>query len=207
MQLKDGTYAPGSTTILGQLDKPFLVKWANNLGKKGIDSTEYTNEKAKIGELIHRIIQSHLLHTELDVSNYTDEELVIAEKAFYRYLDWERQHIIEDIEVEKELVSETYKYGGLLDIYCKVDGLWTVIDIKTSKSINIEQEIQVASYEMLVRENNLKVEQLLIINPGKEDNSKLLTKEITFNDSIKYFKLFKSLIDVYYIKKEIGWKE
>lgn len=207
LKLSDGTPVPGSTTILKQLDKPFLVKWANKLGKEGKDVTEYVNNSAKLGTLIHSIVESHLLKQEIDVSNYTDDELTLAELAFGRYMAWENQHTIENVEVEKVLVSETYKYGGSIDIYCKLDGVYTVIDLKTSKSVSLDQEIQVSSYEQLVRENDLLVDRLLIVNLGKEATSKLNVVEITRNKSSKYFKLFKQLLDVYYTKKEIGWKD
>ena len=207
LRLSNGTPVPGSTTILKQLDKPFLVKWANKLGKEGKDVTEYVNNSAKLGTLIHSIVESHLLKQEIDVSNYTDDELTLAELAFGRYMAWENQHTIENVEVEKVLVSETYKYGGSIDIYCKLDGVYTVIDLKTSKSVSLDQEIQVSSYEQLVRENNLLVDRLLIVNLGKEATSKLNVVEIARDKSSKYFKLFKQLLDVYYTKKEIGWKD
>lgn len=174
------------------------------MGKQGKDVNEYKEEKARLGTLIHNIIQSHLLQRELDISRYSEEELRLGEQAFYRYLEWEKQHTIENVEVEKGLVSETYKYGGYLDIYCKVDGVYTIIDIKTSKDVGIEQKIQVSSYEQLVRENNLLVDRLLIINTGKEENSELQIVEIARDKSSKYFKMFKALLDVYYIRKEIG---
>jgi len=205
LRLKDGTIVPGATTIVGQLDKPFLISWANRLGKEGKDVEEYKKQKAKLGTLIHNIIQSHLLQRELDVSAYNDDELSCGDKAYFRYLEWEKQHTIEEVEVEKELVSELYKYGGYLDLYCKLDGKYTVIDIKTSKSISIDQEIQVSSYAQLLMENNLPIDNIMILNLGKEDNSKLQVKEISNGDMIKYFKMFTKLLDVYYTKKEIGW--
>lgn len=205
LRLKDGTIVPGATTIVGQLDKPFLVSWANRLGKEGKDVAEYTKQKAKLGTLIHTIIQSHLLRRELDVSAYTDDELSCGDKAYLRYLEWEKQHTIEEVEIEKELVSELYKYGGYLDLYCKLDGKYTVIDIKTSKTISIDQEIQVSSYAQLLMENNLPIDNIMILNLGKEDNSKLQVKEINKGDMTKYFKMFTKLLDVYYTRKEIGW--
>lgn len=208
LQLRSGKYVPGATTIVGQLDKPFLVTWANELGFARIDYKEFVDKKAKLGSLIHDIIQSHLLHTEIEIPpTITDDELALAEAAFYRYLEWEKDHTISDVEVEKGLVSETYQYGGYLDIYCKVDGVWTIIDIKTSSSINLEQQIQVSSYEQLVRENNLPVDCLLIINTGKDPSSELEIMEIARDRASKYFKLFKALVDVYYIKKEVEKKD
>ena len=49
----DGTLVPGSTTITGLLNKPALVKWANNLGLQGIDSSKYVDKAARVGTLIH----------------------------------------------------------------------------------------------------------------------------------------------------------
>lgn len=208
LTLKNGRYVPGATTIVGQLDKPFLVTWANNLGLSGIDYEEFVDKKAKLGTLIHNIIQSHLMHTEIEIpQEISDDELALAEQAFYRYLGWENNHTISDVEIEKGLVSETYKYGGYLDIYCMVDGKWTIIDIKTSNEITVEQQIQVSSYEHLVRENNLPVDQLLIINTGKDTASQLQVMQIALDRASKYFKLFKALVDVYYIRKEVEKKD
>ena len=208
LQLKDGAFVPGATTILKLLDKPFLVKWANKLGKEGKDCDEVRDQAAQMGTLIHEIIQSHLTKTEITIDEkYTDDDIANAEKAFARYMEWEANHTIENVEIEKELVSETYRYGGYLDVYCKVDGYWSIIDIKTSKKIGTEQAIQVSAYEQLVRENNLPVDRLYIVNVGKLDNSKLEVMEIARDKSSKYFKLFKQLVDVYYTKKEIGWDD
>lgn len=205
LKLKSGMYVPGATTVVGLLDKStFLVPWANNLGLLGIEYEPYVDKKAKLGSLIHEIIQSHLLHVEVEIpKDITDDELALAEQAFYRYLEWEKQHTISDIEIEKSLVSETYKYGGYLDIYCKVDGVWTVIDIKTSSDINLEQRVQVSAYEHLLRENNLPVDRVMIINTGKDVGETIKVEEIALDKVSKYFKLFKSLVDVYYIKKEV----
>ena len=102
LQLKNGTYVPGSTTILGLLDKPFLVPWANKLGKQQIDVQEYVDQAAKQGELIHLILDSHIMKEEIDLDKYSDEEIRIGEEAFNRYMEWERNHTIEFPEVEKE---------------------------------------------------------------------------------------------------------
>ena len=206
LHLQDGTKVPGATTITGQLGSPFLTKWANDLGKQNIDVTEYTTNRARQGELIHTIIQSHLLKTEVDLSKYSENEIILAEKAFWRYVDWEEEHIIENVEVEKELVSELYKYGGFLDIYCKVDDKYTVIDIKTSKDIGLDQKLQVSSYVQLLRENNLPVEQYMILNTGKQIDSELQIYYLSESEVVKYCKVFNKLVELYHIRKEIGWK-
>ena len=156
--------------------------------------------------MIHTIIQSHLLHIEVDLSKYNDSEIVLGEQAFERYLEWEKQHTIEEVEIEKCLVSEVYKYGGYLDLYCKVDGKYTVIDIKTSKSIGLEQKIQVSSYVQLLQENNLPIDNYIILNTGKQVGSQLQVYELTKEEVIKYLKVFNKLLELYYVRKEIGWE-
>lgn len=46
--LSDGTLVPGATTVTGLLNKPALVKWANNLGLQGIDSSKYVDKAARV---------------------------------------------------------------------------------------------------------------------------------------------------------------
>ena len=51
---KDGKRVPGVTTILGVINKPALVRWANNLGLQGIDSTNYVDATARCGTWLTR---------------------------------------------------------------------------------------------------------------------------------------------------------
>lgn len=205
--LKDGvTRVPGATTISGMLDKPFLVKWANKLGKQGIDVTEYTATAAKQGTLIHSICESHFTKTEVDLSKYSDEEIVRAENSFFKLLPFEKDHTIETQFCEKAFVSEEHKFCGIVDAYCIIDGKYTVVDFKTSKSISKEQILQVSSYIPLMRENGYQVDQLLILCMSKEDNIPFAYKFVSEEESRPYFEIFKRLLDVYWIKKELGWE-
>ena len=205
--LKDGTKVPGATTICGQLDKPFLVKWANKLGKQGIDVTEYTNSTATLGTLIHTIIESHITKTPVDLTDYKEEDIQNAEYFFFNnYMLWEKQHKVEPIFCEQSLVSEIYKFGGIIDFYCKLDDKYTVIDFKTSKHISDEHILQVSSYVQLLKENGYEVEQLLILDVKKEKDSPLEEKLLQADEVDDYWNLFKILIDVYWAKKKLKWK-
>ena len=66
--------------------------------------------------------------------------------------------------------------------------------------------MQVSAYDVLVRENELPVEQRMIINTGKLEDSTLLIEEITSKEAVSLFNVFKILLDLYYARKEIGWK-
>ena len=207
LYLKDGTRVPGATTIAGLLDKPYLVKWGNKLGKEGIDVTEYTNNEARKGTLIHTIIESHNNKEEVDLGEYSDDEIFEASTVFYgHYKKWEEQHQIEPIFSEKSLVSEEYRFGGIVDFYAKLDGKYTVIDFKTSKSISKEHFLQVSSYVQLLKENGYQVEQLLILDVKKRVDVPLEEAYLTIEETLPYWEMFKHLLSVYYIKKELEWK-
>ena len=87
--LSDGTLVPGATTVTGLLNKPALVKWANNLGLQGIDSSKYVDKAARVGTLIHALVEAHITGNKADLSDYTDLEKEMANVGFKKYLDWE----------------------------------------------------------------------------------------------------------------------
>ena len=208
LYLKDGTQVPGATTITKLLNKPFLVAWANKLGKKGIDVNEYVKDTAKIGTLIHGIVESHITGEAIDIpETVSDNELEQAEKAFLRFKEWEDKQNIEYLGVEKTLVSEIYKYGGIIDCYCKLNNIYSVVDFKTSKDISYEHFLQTSSYIQLLKENNLPVEQIVIINIPRDENISFKVEVMNLTDSEIYFSIFKSLLDVYYLKKRLGWND
>ena len=83
-KLASGTKVPGVTTVLSLLNKPALVKWANNLGLQGIDSNKYRDAAADIGTLAHAMIQAHLQNEKLDTSQYSAQQIDLAENGMVR---------------------------------------------------------------------------------------------------------------------------
>lgn len=207
LTLKDGTKVPGSTTICNLLDKPYLVKWANKLGLDGVDSTEYVARTAKKGDNIHQLLEDYVLnkHSQL-IEAYDTDELAECQMHVDLYKEWEKDHNIQPIWCEQAIVSETHKFGGFIDFYCIIDGKYTIVDFKTSKTITNEQLMQISSYVHLFKENNLKVDQAMIINVGKNPSDKFITKTLDVEQTNQYFKLFKALLEVYYTMKEIDYK-
>ena len=204
-KLADGkTRVPGTTTITGLLNKPYLVKWANNLGLEGIDSSTYTDEAAKTGTLAHAMVQAHLQKEELDMRQYSPVQVDLAENALISFFEWKNRHEITPIQCETPMVSETLKYGGTIDCYCLLDGVPTLLDFKTGKAIYEEYFVQLAAYKNLLEELDLPVEQCRILRIGRDETEGF--EERTVTDTRKYFEIFRNLLNVYYLKKELGWK-
>lgn len=177
-KLADGTRVPGVTTFLGVLNKPALIKWANNLGLQGIDSTKYVDSLADVGTLAHSMILAHLKKEELDTSDYSQSQIDLASNSFLSYLEWEKHHKIEPILIETPLVSEEYRFGGTPDLLAKVDGVSTLIDFKTSKAIYPEHLIQVSAYWGLILEHGHTVDKAMILRIGRDESEGFEVKPV-----------------------------
>jgi len=198
---KDNKIVPGVTTILGVLNKPALVKWANNLGLQGIDSTKYRDEKADIGTLAHAMIQAHCSNTMLDVSEYSKQNIDKAENALISFYNWEKSHKVVPILVEESLVSEKYQYGGQIDLYCELDGEKWLVDFKTGKGIYSEMLHQLSAYHNLLTENGYAVDGARILRIGR-DETEGFEEKVVGNMKL-HFEMFKYCRCIYNLKKKL----
>ena len=164
----DGTRVPGVTTVLGVLAKPQLVKWANNLGLQGIDSSQYVDALAQVGTLAHYLIQCDLTGETPDVRAYSQDQQDAAAQSLASWTAWRRLHTIEPMANERPFVSEVFRYGGTIDLYAMIDGVPTLADIKTAKAIYSEHKTQVTAYRRLLDEHGLPVAGMQIIRVGRE---------------------------------------
>lgn len=199
----DGKRVPGATTITGLLNKPQLVRWANNLGLEGIDSSKYTDEAAAVGTLAHALIQAHLQDDKVDTDLFSPIQVDLAENAVLSFYEWASRHKIEPIICEIPMVSEKRRYGGTVDCYCMLDGKPTLLDFKTGKAIYDEYFVQTSAYRELLLEHGHPVEEIKILRVGRDETEGFEERSIT--DSTKYFKIFQNLLDIYYIKRELKW--
>lgn len=201
-KLQDGKRVPGTTTILGVLNKPQLVAWANRLGLEGIDSNKYTDAAARIGTLAHYLIQCDMTGETPDISEYGAMEIDKAENALISFFEWKKGKNIETIENEIPLVSEQYGYGGTIDCFCKIDDTYWLIDFKTCKSIYNEMLVQLAAYRQLLNENGFEVDKAKILRIGRDETEGF--EERTVTDFTKYWEMFEHCLAIYKLQKEIG---
>jgi len=200
-KLADGTRVPGTTTVTGILDKPALVKWANNLGLQGIDSSKYVDEKARIGTLAHAMIEAYLKGEEIDTSEYSKVEIDQAETCLIKFWDWTNEHKIKPILCEVPLVSERYRYGGTIDCFGEVDGKPMLLDFKTGKGIFPEMLIQLAAYNQLLTENGHVPDGCRILRVGRNEEEGFEDRSV--NSLAKRWELFTHCLAIYQIQKEI----
>jgi len=197
---KSGMLLPGVTTVLGVLNKPALVPWANGLGLKGINVREYVDVLATIGTIGHDMICCHNKRVPFDRKSHPDELIDKAENCFLSYLAWEKQHKVEPILCEAALVSEKYGYGGSVDMLALVDGVPTIVDYKTGKAIYPEHIYQVSAYRQLLEENGHEVSNVRILQIGREETEGFSERVVT--DTAVEWELFEHCLAIYRLKKK-----
>ena len=205
----DGSIVPGVTTILGVINKPALVKWANNLGLQGIDSTAYVDETARVGTLAHQMSQEYLGGPKWDREAYTATQIDLAENAVISFYEWERQtgHKMETTFIEKPLVSEGMRYGGTIDWYGDIDGKKWLVDIKTCAGLWPEHTYQVAAYWSALKENGYQVDGVRLLRVGRTEDEGFDDHVIAEPTLREAFSVFEAALDLYRAKQQFERSE
>lgn len=198
---EDGHIVPGVTTVLGILNKPALVKWANNLGLQGIDSSKYVDKMATIGTIAHYLINCQFSGEIPDLEDYAPKEIKTARNCLMSFYDWKKSHDIVTFFSEKSLVNEKFLYGGTIDLYCKIDGKINLVDFKSSNKIYPEMIIQLAAYRNLLEENGFLVEECRILRIGRDESEGW--EELKIANTETYLEVFKHTLEIYRLKKII----
>lgn len=204
--LADGTRVPGCTTVTGVLNKPALVRWANNLGLDGIDVSNYTDRLADAGTLVHHMILCDIQGQVPDLDAFAPQVVRLAENSFISYLAWRRAHTVEPIICEQPMVSETHRYGGTPDLYAKVDGVNALVDFKSGSGIYAEHFHQVAGgYLLLLEERGLPVERIVLLNIPRDEDEAFVEIPLTIESPAvpKHREMFLLCRRVYQLQQEL----
>jgi hypothetical protein len=199
----DGEHIPSVTQILNDIiAKPFLIKWANNLGLNGKTLNDENNNAFAIGTLTHAFIEGELTNTGVDTEGYTAEQIVIAKRCLSSFNKWKKNKNIEVIMLESPFISKIYEYGGTIDAVLKIDGVLTILDWKTSSSISLDYKLQLMAYLILLNENNIYPSKVSIIRLSKEGDGGFEQWESDVKThTLNFKKLWVAGLEFYYLMR------
>lgn len=185
--IADGVPVPGVTSILGVLAKPALIQWAANqailsvkdngelskdettlkIAVEALEAAKTAHVKTKdkaadVGTLVHDFIQ----HYPTKQVFPTDP---MAKAMCEALVEWYKQNVARDLEVEVPVFSRTYNYAGTPDrVVMTKDRQVVILDWKSGKRVYDEAFIQTGFYSFALREEfRVKPEDAWIVNVTK----------------------------------------
>jgi len=212
---------PGTTTITDVMNKPALVKWANDIGLMGINVKYYVDDLAGAGKCCHRMceldckgIADPTRHP--DMREYTGYQIELAMTGYIKFLNWKEKTGFIATHNELELVHSNLMYGGTVDIvgyntikYQLNNGTTLhantkmLIDIKTSKGVFPEHKTQVGGgYSLLLDHNNIDYSgNVIILRLGRNEDEGFEEIPLTKTEIVIHQKRFKICRELYEINK------
>lgn len=155
-QVNKGIFYPGVTTILEAYYKGYgFNEW---LKQVGFNADEILRKAGEQGTNVHNMIDLYLSGFKINWvndnggSNYTLEEW----QMFCKFIEFFEREKPEILVKEFNVVSENLKYGGTIDLVCKLKGKIWLIDYKTSNYIHKTHELQISAYSTAWNELNPK---------------------------------------------------
>jgi hypothetical protein len=202
-----GEIVPGVTTIIGnQLawNKNVLIAWARREALAGNDPEKILTEAGDIGTCTHYLIQCHIKGVKPDTSQFTKDQIDKAENGFLGFLDWEKDARLSYKLIEFPVISEQYRYGGLIDITATQNGSLYLLDVKTSRNIYPEHTIQIAAYHHAYEEQEQEqIHKFILLHVGKHDGS-FAAHNIPGPKIAQGWRVFQILRELYNLQKEMS---
>lgn len=161
-----GEKAPGVTSILAQLPKPFLVGWAGKMAAQyavdniasiqdiasrdpeaAVDlikgaSKRHTSQAANVGTEVHDFLECRLLGNAPQPLSARAQEYVPAIDAWLR--EWKPEPILTEASVWGQCSEGVY--AGSFDGILKIAGETVLVDWKAGKSVYPDAALQLACY-------------------------------------------------------------
>jgi len=189
------TRVPSVTGVLANLGWKFpaLMAWQLKMIRQGIDPEALKTEAGTVGTLVHSMIQAFLTDTKVDLQFFSKDQIDRATLAFDGFMGWYEENDMSPIAVEEQLTHAYYRYGGTIDLRCKMRGKSTLCDFKTATAIFLDHRIQLAAYERLVLHKYKKPVQLVIIHLNKETGTVTPHEYLALTKEWECFKLLLRL--------------
>jgi hypothetical protein len=196
---QSGELLVGVTTALQILNKPSLIQWSYDCGRRGEDYRLVRDSAGSVGTITHLLITSELQNIVPELKDFSQSNIDSATLCLNSFHEWRKSHTLEAIHVEFPLSSEKYLYGGTPDFLGYVDGELNLIDFKTSSGIFGDYFYQIAAYRQLELEAGYEVNKARILRFSKGDNVEFEDRLIT---SFQYeFELFLHCLSIYRLLK------
>jgi hypothetical protein len=143
---RNGNYYPSVTSILQYMPKgKFFENWLKDVGH---NADIIVRKAADEGTQVHDAIEKYLQGEKISFLNedgYSKYSLDVW-KMILKFQDFWETHKPTLVESEIHLFSDKYMFAGTCDLVLEINGEKWLLDIKTSNSLHVSQDLQLAAY-------------------------------------------------------------
>lgn len=164
---------PRVTEIISQMiHEDYIANWANSLGFKHKGYRAALREASEKGTYTHESIECFLkwkLVPDFENIPYMAKDAVY--NAYNSFQKWwtciNENNNVEIVYSEKTLSCKWF--GGTMDCLLKINGIYWLIDFKTSNHMNYKHWLQISAYRyMLLEECGIELGGCLVLVLNKE---------------------------------------
>jgi hypothetical protein len=158
-----GNYIPSVTSILDAYPKDAgFYKWLKDVGN---DADSIRDEAGRRGSVVHELTEKYDAGEEVTfLSNDGNPRFKMMEwNMFEKYVEFSTTYNPTILTMEMHMISDNLGFAGTIDRTVNLNGLDMLIDIKTSNQIYPSYWLQLAAYNKLLEENNIKVDGVGIL--------------------------------------------
>lgn len=165
---------PSVTEIMQVAERWDMQRWIAKVGKAEADRV---GQEAKVlGTKVHSTAEAEASAFNKGSAVYHLEEMQPFANAVRGFLE---EWVSEVIHTELSLASERLRFGGTMDLYCRLkDDSYAICDYKTSSNgISRNHGMQLCAYGLLLRENGYSVNRRLGVRLRKDSPGKWSVRE------------------------------
>lgn len=151
------------TTILSALNSDAIASWRRSVGEQQAD--KISKQALTRGSAVHLLCERFLAND----SDYSNGAMPFNLSEFNKIKPILEQNVDVVYGIELQLYSKLLRAAGTTDLFCKWNGVNSIVDFKTSKKVKYKDQIrhyfiQATCYAIMCEQlYSIKVPQIVIV--------------------------------------------
>jgi genome maintenance exonuclease 1 len=130
----NGDIYPSVTTVLSSIPMPFIDNWRRKVGEE--TAKKISDAAAKRGSKIHGWCEQYLMKQAITHSPFEHEATMMFKNMKPELDKFDEVHAL-----ETRLWSDKLRVAGTVDCIAKIDGVFYIVDFKTSRQLKNRADI------------------------------------------------------------------
>lgn len=191
----DGAVYPSVTTVLSKgTDHSWLEEWRERVGDAEVARVQRVASQR--GTAVHDMAEKYLLNDP----DWKKGQMPISIMSFNKIRPYLDEHVGLIAGLELPLYSDKLRVAGRTDLIAKWDGVWSIIDFKTSRVIKTKEDIinyflQASCYSyMFYERTGMLIKNIVILMTVDEGNAIVFKESV--GDYIEEFIRIRRSVDL-----------